>query len=423
MRSPGIRCYASSVGAAIGFLAGCNSFAQTQSDAQPPIIAQRIAANTSSYQVLYRFGVHDNPHRDRGGANPGGLLEAAGTFYGTTYGGGHFDEGTAYSFSSAGVKTTLHRFGIGNGGIFPVGPLIEMNGLLYGATTLGGACGSGSVYSMSTTGTVTILHSFCYPEGIQPASGPIDADGTLYGTTEALGGSGSGWGTVYSLTTTGNEKVLHTFTGPPDGAEPVAPLLNVNGTLYGTTVYGGTGCHSGGCGTVFSISTTGKEKVLYSFQGGSDGALPLSGLIDVNGTFYGTTLRGGGNHLGCQPSYAGCGTVFSITTSGSERVVYRFNGTNGTSPNAGLLEMNGSLYGTASSGGSSGWGVVFSLSASGGESVLHNFADGNDGANPTADLIEVNGVLYGTTWQGGSNGCNRLGCGTIFAISPSAKTR
>src|ERR1700719_222189 len=64
-----------------------------------------------------------------------------------------------------------------------------------------------------------------------------------------------------------NEKVLHSFAGPPgDGTEPLAGLINVNGTLYGTTIYGGASCGSGGCGTVFSVDpTTGAETVLYSF--------------------------------------------------------------------------------------------------------------------------------------------------------------
>ena len=79
------------------------------------------------------------------------------------------------------------------------------------------------------------------------------------------------------------------------------PLIDVNGTLYGTTNFGG----AYGPGTVFSISASGKEKVLHSFAGGSDGAGPYGGLIDVNGTLYGTTEFGGGTHRH--------GTVFALT--------------------------------------------------------------------------------------------------------------
>jgi uncharacterized repeat protein (TIGR03803 family) len=246
----------------------------------------------------------------------------------------------------------------------------------------------------------------------------VNVNGTLYGTTQ-IGVSTTDGGSVYTVTTAGVFETLHNFTGSPDdGAEPAAPLLDVGGTLYGTTAYGG----SNNEGTVYTIDATGKEKVLYSFKGGSDGALPFSSLIDVNGTLYGTTLRGGGNQLGCSPSYAGCGTAYSISTTGNEKVLYAFGGPNGTSPQAGLLELNGTLYGTASSGGSHGLGVVYSLSLSGSEEVLHNFSGGSDGANPSRELIDVNGTLYGTTSQGGStSGCKRYGgsgCGTVFTLAP-----
>jgi uncharacterized repeat protein (TIGR03803 family) len=101
------------------------------------------------------------------------------------------------------------------------------------------------------------------------------------------------------------------------GFDPQAPLIDVNGTLYGTTKYGGgsTNC-TGGCGTVFSIDAGGTEKVLHSFAGGSDGAWPTAALLDVGGTLYGTTEKGGTNCSG------GCGTVYSISASGSENVLH-----------------------------------------------------------------------------------------------------
>ncbi len=84
-----------------------------------------------------------------------------------------------------------------------------------------------------------------------------------------------------------------------------ADLINVNGTLYGTT--GGGGKH-GGNGTVFSVDlNTGTESVVHSFANGADGAFPQAGLIDVKGKFYGTTSLGGN---GC--SDYGCGTVYMI---------------------------------------------------------------------------------------------------------------
>jgi len=119
----------------------------------------------------------------------------------------------------------------------------------------------------------------------------------------SIGSQGNG--TVYSIDVLGNEKVLYSFAGPPDGSGPFGnpDLLNVNGTLYGTTHDGGTP-HEG---TVFTVTTSGQEAVLYSFKypvkGHADGTHPDSALINANGTLYGTTDTGGAN---------GCGTVFKL---------------------------------------------------------------------------------------------------------------
>jgi uncharacterized repeat protein (TIGR03803 family) len=189
--------------------------------------------------------------------------------------------------------------------------------------------------------------------------------------------------------------------------------------LYGVTYLGGaSGSSSAGYGIVYALTRSGKEKVLYSFQGAPDGSEPFSGLINVNGRLYGTTFSGGKS--GCQNNF-GCGVVYSITTSGSEKVVYRFKGgssLDGGNPLAGLVEMNGTLYGTTYGGGADGLGTVFSISTSGGEHVLHSFG-GSDGDEPRADLTDVNGTLYGTTYSGGDEkGCGGKGCGTVFALTP-----
>ena len=120
----------------------------------------------------------------------------------------------------------------------------------------------------------------------------------------------------------------------PDGAIPAATLINVNGTLYGTTHAGGnSGCglHAG-CGTVYSISTTGAENMLYRFTGGADGATPAASLLELSGTLYGTTSAGSAHRKG---------TVFSISTSGDEQVLHSFGGPDGAEPEADLLNVNG----------------------------------------------------------------------------------
>ena len=152
-------------------------------------------------------------------------------------------------------------------------------------------------------------------------------------------------------------KVVYQFKGRPDGREPRAEVLDVNGTFYGTTYNGGeSACFRKlGCGTVYTVTASGSETVLHSFTGGSDGAHPAAGLIDVNGTLYGATEYGG--DAGCKK--AGCGTVYSITTSGSEKVLHSFSGSpDGARPAAPLINVDGTLYGTTKDGGTSECTVI-----------------------------------------------------------------
>ena len=136
-------------------------------------------------------------------------------------------------------------------------------------------------------------------------------------------------------------------------------MINVNGTFYGTTTEGGIsgGCRLGhsklGCGTVYSISASGTEKVLYRFAPGSDGVYPTAGLLDVNGALYGTTMYGGDR--------GGYGTFYSVSTSGSEKVLYRFGSFDGDGafPKAGLMDVNGTLYGTTVGGGDGECGTTW----------------------------------------------------------------
>ncbi len=333
--------------------------------------------------------------------------------------------GTPLSPSPAGVPAertrvrpayaVIYSFKGGTDGALPYAVLINVNDTLYGTTFKGGArCGPtrcGTVLSLTTAGAESVLHKFhrSLGDGADPQAGLLNVNGTLYGTTQS--GSANGYGTVLSITTSRTEKVLYSFKGGSgDGAGPAAGLINVSGTLYGTTSAGGATED----GTVFAITTSGKERVLYSFGGSGDGESPYAGLVNVNGTLYGTTLQGGAN---------GEGTVFSITTSGKERVLHSFNITDGWYPTAGLISVKGTLYGTTDEGGANiGDGTVFAITTSGKETVLHSFAGGKgDGYIPVAGLLNVNGTLYGTTLRGGAHceGGSEHGCGTVFSITTS----
>jgi uncharacterized repeat protein (TIGR03803 family) len=265
-----------------------------------------------------------------------------------------------------------------------------------------------------------VLFSFRGHDGTYPLAALIELKGTLYGTT-FYGGSYNtcGYdelecGTVFSITRGGTEKVMYSFGKVNDGADPVASLIKVKGTFYGTTTNGGTQDE----GTVFSVTPSGTEKVLHSFGIGSDGAQPQASLIEVKGTLYGTTVIGGAS--GCD-GVSICGTVFSITPSGTERVLHRFRGgtTDGAGPSASLINVKDTLYGTTPYGGpyacatGGSCGTVFSITPNGKEKVLHSFGAAGDGMQPAAGLIDVGGTLYGTTVAGGT-----YGNGTVFALTP-----
>jgi uncharacterized repeat protein (TIGR03803 family) len=325
----------------------------------------------------------------------------------------------------------LYGFQGGNDGAGPIAGLINVNGTLYG-TTYGGGRG-GTVFSITPSGVETVLHHFeCASDGCFPYGGLTDLRGTLYGTTSTGGANGDTAGTVFSITPRGVTTGLYSFQpNSTDGGSPYAGLTKLNSTLYGTT-------SGGGNGTVFSISPGGGETVLYSFSGGNDGGLPWADLLNDRGTLYGTTKFRGANSNG---------TVFSITPPGGVLTpLYSFQGgSDGANPQARLMELNGRLYGTTAFGGDvkkcpggtrpptpPGCGTVFELippAVVGGavtERVIYRFKGGgsdNDGDQPLAGLTNVNGALYGTTSAGGGSGCFGHGCGTVFKLTPPVVAR
>ena len=377
----------------------------------PPTTLGRVLAPVKpalSYQTLYSFGGRAS---FSDGVDPySSLLPLNGPLYGTTDRGGANDRGTVYSIKRFGIETVVHSFGSGSDGANPLGDLLNVDGTLYGTTSGGGYLfNCGTVYSFSTTGAETVLHSFgsgssSGSDGCDPRGRLVNLNGTFYGTT-ALGGAYGGSGSVYSINESGIETVLHSFGSGSDGLYPYAGLLNVKRTLYGTTEQGG----AHGCGTVYSVSTTGAERVLHSFGcagSGSDGTFPYANLLNVNGRLYGTTAYGGAYNNG---------TVFSISTSGTQTytVLHSFAGSDGSEPFTGLVNVQGTLYGTTLRGGAHGGGTVYSISTTGTETVLHNFGAGADGSNPHSDLLMGKDRFFGTTSRGGT-----YGRGTVFTLSP-----
>jgi uncharacterized repeat protein (TIGR03803 family) len=337
------------------------------------------------------------------GSNPnvGLVLGTDGNFYGTTYAGGaSVGAGVIFKVTPHGRVTTLHRFaGYPTDGGNPSAALVQgSDGAFYGTTYGGGAFGSGTAFKITRAGTQTILHSFDTVDGALPGAALIQAtDGNFYGTTQ-IGGANED-GTVFKITSQGELITLHSFDST-DGAQPVASLIQAtNGKLYGTTMVGGnsSACLLG-CGTVFRITRDGVFTSLNTFDM-VDGAYPTAGLVQVaSGSLDGTAIFGGSSD-NCT---TGCGTIFEINLATEElTVLHSFSFTDGGYPGGGLIEAtNGTLYGTATVGGSSGDGTVFSLSTGLGSFVSLLPNSGRVGAKVAilgTNLTGATSVTFGGT--------------------------
>jgi uncharacterized repeat protein (TIGR03803 family) len=378
------------------------------------ITVQPVQAQT--YKVLYTF--QGAASGDGSGPQAGLVRDSSGNLYGTTTLGGGLNRGTVFKVEISGHTSVLHYFR-GRDGAEPLAGLIrDPAGNLYGTTWSGGASGFGTVFKVRKTGKGVVLYAFKggATDGRGPLAGLVrDASGNLYGTT--FGGGTSNLGVVFRLDPIRTETVRYSFLGGTDGWGPEAGLVRDSaGNLYGTTGGGGA---SGGYGTVFKLDPSGIETVLYAFAGGMDGINPQAGVVrDAWGNLYGTTSAGG--DLTCN-----CGTVFKLDTAGTETVLYRFTGTDGSVPVAGVVrDAKGNLYGTTSRGGAFGYGTVFKLDKADALTVLHSFTRGADGATPNAGLVfDTAGNLYGTASQGGAvlaRSCRGPihGCGVVFEIIP-----
>jgi uncharacterized repeat protein (TIGR03803 family) len=273
--------------------------------------------------------------------------------------------GVVYKLGSK-SETVLHSFAGGTDGFGPGGPVaFNSAGELFGTTPDGGKFGDGVVYELTPHGRTwseRVIHAFTGGKGGSTGSlGSllIDASGNLYGVTELAGAHDAG--TVYRLSPATKNKwkftTLYAFRGEPDAGSPYGGLIaDSSGNLYGTTYYGG----ANGEGAVFELVAKKhgryRERVLYSFKGGNDGSSPTSTLLlQGNSTIlYGTTSAGGGS--------CGCGTIFTLdAASGKESVLYSFSGgSDGAYPYYGLtIAADGTMYGTTVAGGTSNQGTIY----------------------------------------------------------------
>jgi len=307
------------------------------------------------------------------------------------------------------------------------------HGNIYGTTFYGGRSGylgPGVVYKVSPSDSgwkLTLLYAFTDGlDGGHPNGGiTIGPDGSLYGTTN-YGGT-HGYGVVYKLQPPvaqcrsalcyWTETVLYNFSGQDDGAGPQGNLVfDGDGNLYGTALAAVNGTH----GALYMLSPSPGGwtfHLIHTFTGGMDGGEPANGVIfDRAGNLFGVAEMGGAT---------GNGVVYEFSRSGSgwsEAILHNFSSSgnpDGVQPGGLAIDSTGNLFGLTSLGGGSGWGTVFEVQAGSGGytfNTIFTFTPQTGGAPGfiTTPLLDAAGNVYGTGGSGGTDGA-----GIIFRLSPS----
>ena len=305
-------------------------------------------SSRGQFSVQYEFSGPD-------GANPigGELLDSQGNLWGTTWQGG------------IGWNPTLGGFGLG------------------------------TIFQLSSGGTLTNPVLFTSSDGGGDIDGGMatDGQGNYYGTTYE--GGVNGFGTLFQYnSTTGQLTTLFNFNRNPNGSLPAATVTyDGKGNIYGTTYQGGS--HSSAsnycCGTVWKYSlSSGTMTTLVSFDGDTvpaDGDAPMGGVIlDSNGNLYGTTIYGGAS---------GDGIVYEYSSTGVLSTLVTFSGPNGMNPEGSLVfDSNGNLWGITNQGGSSGYGTVYEMTPNTGGGTCGGVTVSSLTFNPTT--ISNGGTSTGT---------------------------
>jgi len=261
-----------------------------------------LTTNGATFSVLHNFSLLDSQTgTNSDGAAPwGGLILAGGKLYGTASTGGAGGNGVVFSVDPSGANfATLHSFAAMDplaatnaDGAMPLGGLVLSGNTLYGTTPAGGQGGRGAIFSIQTNGLgFAVRHHFAAvdsatgtnADGASPCAALTLSSNVVYGTASAGGAGGAG--TVFSLNTDGTRfNACHSFSALAgngtnvDGAFPVAPVLILGNSVYGTTFSGGPGA----VGTVFSIPLPAPPAVITNIVRNGNGSVTLYFLGSPN---------------------------------------------------------------------------------------------------------------------------------------------
>jgi gliding motility-associated-like protein len=342
------------------------------------------------------------------GNYPEGSLYYDGTsLYGMTYKGGANDMGVIYKMKPDGTNYQKLLDFNGTNGQGPYGVFVSDGTYLYAMTWEGGANNMGRVFRILPDGTgyQGLLDFAGAANGSYPGSSlyyDYD-DGVLYGMTSQ--GGTNGFGTVFKINPNGSGYTqLHDFATGADGREPYGAVISDGTYLYGLTYSGGTS----GNGTIFRIEPDGTNySKLHDFAGASTGIHPYTTLALHGSSLYGVTNDDGSTN--------NFGMMFKINRDGSgfTKLIAFFGTSNGSDSDATLSSIGPYLYGTTSTGGTSGNGTIFKYEVTEPFTKLLDFTGSFNGLSPRGSLYSDGTYLYGTTEEGGANDM-----GTIFKMKP-----
>ena len=259
---------------------------------------------------------------------------------------------TVVSLTASGVERWVYTYdGPGSGWDAAYSIVMGPDSNLY---VSGASSGSGTHYdftvvSLTASGVERWVYRYDGPgsakdEGYSIAAG---SDGNLYAAGPSDGGATDQDFLVVSLTASGLERWIYRYNGAADTMMDVAHSIAVGSddNLYVTGYSCGTGMYDDF--TVVSLTDSGVERWVYEYDGpasandrsysiaaGSDGNLYVAGMSDGGGTSY---------------DFA----VISLTASGSERWIYRYNGPANSDDGGTAIVMgsDGNLYAAGSSAG------------------------------------------------------------------------
>lgn len=386
------------------------------------ILLATPSAQAQTYSVIHNFTYES----DGGGYPMAGVTLRGGVLFGISQGGQGGSVYELTKAGSSWSEAILSPLALG-GSEPEARVLFGPDGHLYGTSRINYDDNYGRIFELTPPATncssircfwkEDLVHRFTsYSDGGEPLFADLvwDQQGNMYGTT-ASGGS-DGAGTVYEVQRAGNgwtETPIFSFPGFDGGYEPYGGVIfDDNGNLFGMTNGGGPDG-----GIVFELTYTNgvgwTETVLHTFQNYDDGRFPAGGLVrDSAGNLYGSSSDGG---------FGGGGAIFELSPSGSAwtfTVIASLHGSGVCGPWASLsLDAAGNLYGTTKCEGAHQAGNVFKLTNLGDHwqyTSLYDFAGGPDGGHPISSVtIDADGTLYGTATNGGSEGQ-----GVVWMIEP-----